>query len=1013
QLTGNATLTLDERTRVALEGNQNRSLSLQSGRVTLRVAETELAGSAPQLTVKLADRLAVIDGTRTTVLALQTERADRVAVTVVRGRVTISAPRGDRTELVTGQSARVVSGHPIDERGAYLGSLAPVEALADDEVSSSPLQVEPKGLGRMTARVPGTEQVVTGVRLVSHHVRATVEDGFARTEIVEEFHNDTGRVLEGRYVFPLPPDASISRLALWVGDELVEGEMLERKRAARIFKGIVDDTVRPRDPALLEWVRGSEFSLKIFPIMPGKSRRVLLAYNQALPVEGNRIRYRYPLSLGTDRATKIDDFSIRVTAQDGRTAPKDVRTPLYPTQVERGTKEVAAHFAAKQFAPAADFVMSFETNKPGPGARASVYRPAEEGDSTPLVERSKGARESAYVAVRLRATLSDDARTPTFRRRDRALVIDASYSQSDESFESQLALASGLLQRMDPDERFVVLACDSACASYPTTGLAPARHQNIKTATSWLRQHRPGGASDIAGALIEASGRLEPGEDGQLIYFGDGVATAGELTPESIAAQVTIELERRGIDLRLLGVGRSVDEQVMGSLAVTLGGSYQAIAPNVPPSVLIEQLAMSLRAPVVVRPELELPAHMTAVYPKRLPNLRLGQEVVVLAKLGANDGGDVVLRGTLEGRPYRVASSLGSTQLRDSQNPLVPRLWAERRIAELQRSRAKSAIDETIQLSMRHHVMSRHTALLVLENERMYREFGIKRTQRAIGKEGGTGTRSKQRTGNRFGIAGPQDDPDARKARREALRDAAQFGMIGLSGAGDGDAPTAPWGRDDSLGRAPLSARGNMWGDGIGRNGGAGGLGLSGIGGGGGRGEGIGLGSIGTIGRGTGTGQGFGSGQGRLGRSGRARPPRVRMGATSVSGRLPPEVIQRIVRQNFGRFRLCYENGLRSDPNLQGRVSVRFVINRDGSVSNVSGGGDLSDSNVISCVTRAFYGLSFPQPEGGIVTVSYPIVFTPGGSGWTTRPSQNQPQWRAPAMAAHRPGNENWRSIGI
>jgi len=103
------------------------------------------------------------------------------------------------------------------------------------------------------------------------------------------------------------------------------------------------------------------------------------------------------------------------------------------------------------------------------------------------------------------------------------------------------------------------------------------------------------------------------------------------------------------------------------------------------------------------------------------------------------------------------------------------------------------------------------------------------------------------------------------------------------------------------------------------------------------------------------------------------------MGATSVSGRLPPEVIQRIVRQNFGRFRLCYENGLRNNPNLQGRVSVRFVISRDGTVSNVSGGGDIPDGSVVSCVTRAFYSLSFPQPEGGIVRVSYPIVFTPGG----------------------------------
>lgn len=266
----------------------------------------------------------------------------------------------------------------------------------------------------------------------------------------------------------------------------------------------------------------------------------------------------------------------------------------------------------------------------------------------------------------------------------------------------------------------------------------------------------------------------------------------------------------------------------------------------------------------------------------------------------------------------------------------------------------------------------------------------------ADNKEGGTGTRAKgeegsmgnpntRDTGKRYGVQGPADNPDPHIARQAALREAAEFGMIGLlnTGAGgDPNAPTAPWGRDTSLGNDPLSARGNMWGDSIGDAFGAGGLGLSGIGeGGGGRGEGIGLGSIGTIGHGagTGTGQGFGSGHGRLGGTHKTRAPQIRVGTTQVNGRLPPEVIQRIVRQNYGRFRLCYENGLRTNPNLQGRVAVRFVIGRDGAVSNVSNGGsDLPDASVIQCVIRAYYGLSFPQPEGGIVTVVYPIMFSPG-----------------------------------
>jgi len=266
----------------------------------------------------------------------------------------------------------------------------------------------------------------------------------------------------------------------------------------------------------------------------------------------------------------------------------------------------------------------------------------------------------------------------------------------------------------------------------------------------------------------------------------------------------------------------------------------------------------------------------------------------------------------------------------------------------------------------------------------------------ADNKEGGTGTRAKGEEGSmgketskdtnkRYAVQGPQDNQDPHLARQQALREAMEFGMIGLlntGAAGDPNAPTAPWGRDTSLGTDEVSAMGNMWGDEIGEAFGSGGLGLSGIGeGGGGRGEGIGLGNIGTLGHGagTGTGQGFGSGHGRLGGSHRTATPQVRMGATQVSGRLPPEVIRRIVRQNYGRFRLCYEQGLGRNPNLEGRVTVRFVIGRDGAVSNVSNGGsDLPDSNVVGCVVKAFYGLSFPKPEGGIVTVSYPIMLQPG-----------------------------------
>lgn len=263
--------------------------------------------------------------------------------------------------------------------------------------------------------------------------------------------------------------------------------------------------------------------------------------------------------------------------------------------------------------------------------------------------------------------------------------------------------------------------------------------------------------------------------------------------------------------------------------------------------------------------------------------------------------------------------------------------------------------------------------------------------------EGGTGTRARGDEGSmgnpvsravnrRYAVAGPKDNPDPHLARARALEEARSFGTIGLlnSGlAGDPNAPTAPWGRDESLGADELSFNGNLWGDELGDANGSGGLGLTGLGeGGGGRGEGIGLSTMGGLGNGAGlgVGQGMGNGHGRLGRGHKSKVPgQMRIGTTVVSGRLPPEVIQRIVRQNYGRFRMCYEQGLARNPNLEGRVQVRFAIDRAGMVSSVqNGGSDLPDSGVTSCVMGAYYGLSFPPPEGGIVTVTYPIMFQPG-----------------------------------
>ncbi len=125
---------------------------------------------------------------------------------------------------------------------------------------------------------------------------------------------------------------------------------------------------------------------------------------------------------------------------------------------------------------------------------------------------------------------------------------------------------------------------------------------------------------------------------------------------------------------------------------------------------------------------------------------------------------------------------------------------------------------------------------------------------------------------------------------------------------------------------------------------------------------------------------------------------------SKVKGRLAPEIIQRIVRDNFAGMRTCYEEGLRRDPTLKGKISTKFVIGLDGTVSSAADVHDappserpdlpealrdvdgrrqreeprFPDPEVTACVVARFKALRFPQPQGGIVTVVYPVIFQPG-----------------------------------
>ena len=497
----------------------------------------------------------------------------------------------------------------------------------------------------------------------------------------------------------------------------------------------------------------------------------------------------------------------------------------------------------------------------------------------------------------------------------------------------------------------------------PASGLNDSHFDAIR------RQHALG-ASDPSHAFRWAHHHCKHHQLARVVVVGDGVVTAGsqgKALLKRIRALGDAGVER----LDVVAFGGILDEDEMSRWA-TAGlpkdGMVQAAKNGT------AKLWARLNKSVVNT----LPVTVTGArwhYPKRLRGVQTGDTAIVYAEMKRGKKPTIELG----------AQKLSELRFETAARPLLARSWAQAKVRSLieQERRNGSSQEirkEIIRLSTKYRVLSPHTGMLVLETQRDYDRYNLSRDALA----------------DILSIDGGELEV-VQRTQPASMRPKLNQRLGGLNPAAGG----------------PLPARGQMWGDSIGESFGAGGLGLSGIGEGGGRrAKGTGMGIMGTIGHGATPppaaaskpsrtapprnagrlGQGFGSGSGRLGGS-RRTPPRVRMGAGTVKGGLAPEVVRRIVRQNFGRLRLCYERELAKQPSRGGDVMVRFSIARNGKVAAARALGSSFSEGLLKCVSLTFRRLSFPRPDAGVVTVAYPIRLTPGGAV-STRAAQRRERAR-------------------
>lgn len=548
--------------------------------------------------------------------------------------------------------------------------------------TGSPAQDAPPDRGVMVWIAP--ESGNQPITLDNIDIRIDVAGFIARTRIELVFENPNPRIMEGEFVFPLPPGLTVSGYELEVDGRMRAGVVVPKQTARVAY----EDTIRQQiDPGLAELTQGNVFRTRLYPIPANGSKRIALSFEQVLPEIDRHYRYVLPLSFDAP----VRRFAVHAEARDDTGTPAQAAASPDPAlRFDRAGQAWVAAFERLNVQPQRELAFS-------------IPRSGERPDLVVAIDRHDPAWRTVIAEVD--TGLPEDSGQVTAPGRI-ALFYDASGSAHERDRERELAALARYLTKLEQTDVDLVAFRDTA---------EPARRFRIRNGNSEallaaIRSLPLDGGSSY-GAIDFSAVR-----GAQLaLVIGDGLSNFGDSEPAGLdffAGTATVYA---------LHAAQRVDAARLASIARRGGGELLDLL-----QLDAEQTSDALRR----RPWQLLSLHAPGAECRDLaPELpaAIGSRAIVSARcrgLGANAGLQLRFGRADEPRSqHRIETASGRIvdgALADS----VHRLWAQARIAAID-SGSDAEQDAVTALATRYAVVSRYTSLLVLDRIEDYVRYRI------------------------------------------------------------------------------------------------------------------------------------------------------------------------------------------------------------------------------------------------------------------------------------------------
>ncbi|MCJ7582525.1 MAG: VWA domain-containing protein [Candidatus Aminicenantes bacterium] len=562
---------------------------------------------------------------------------------------------------------------------------------------------------------PRRGELIPPLSVKYHRVEVNILGQVAKTTIDQVFINHYTKDIEGVYIFPLPEGASLSEFSMYIGDKKVDGEILDRDQARRVYEDIVR---RMKDPALLEYVGRNLFRARVYPIPALGEKRIKLSYTEILKSESRLVRYLYPLNTEKFSARPLEDVSVSVNIKT-QIPISNVYSPSHKVSIRKIEKNHAlVGYEGKNIKPEKDFIVYYSLSEDDIGL--SFMNWSDEKDNYFLFMASP-----SFVSPKAKVI-----------NKNIIFVLDSSGSMSGKKIVQAKEAARFVIDHLDPGDMFSLIDFDDG-VDFFSQKMVAASQENIEKALRFVENIEDSGGTNINEALSEGLGMITQGErPSYILFLTDGLPTVGVTDTAAILKNIDAANDRKS-RIFAFGVGYDVNTELLDRISSGNRGTSVYVSENDNLEVAISQFYEKISSPLLSDIIVKFSGIETKdVYPKVLPDLFKGSQILMIGKYRGEGRVSVELTGSVEKEIKQfVLNNHGLTK--DDSYDFLPRLWATRRIGFLlEEIRLNLAQDELIEevkkLGIKFGIVTPYTSFLVTEKEQRLLDAAAPEAQEAM-----------------------------------------------------------------------------------------------------------------------------------------------------------------------------------------------------------------------------------------------------------------------------------------